>query len=158
MQLLVAPETIDFAAIYPGPDASRSGTIFEAPFGYKPNGVGSYLSNRVDYGYYEGLENANTPAAVRRKIDELAVHPERALLLQEHFNDDCEVDPHAERRSLSRVFFFPYTARVSHPESVHQPLCSYISDHYTLAQPPVLENFRYGLWVPKAGTAAVAQQ
>ena len=158
IQLLVAPETIDFAAIYPGPDASRSGAIFEAPFGYKPNGVGSYLSNRVDYGYYEGLENANTPAAVRRKIDELAVHPERALLLQEHFNDACEVDPRAERHTLGRVFFFPYTARVSHPESVHQPLCRYISAHYVLAQPAVLENFGYGLWLPKGGTAVAAQR
>jgi hypothetical protein len=158
IRLLVAPKTIDFAAIYPGADASRSGAVFQAPFGYKPNGVGSYLSNRIDYGYYEGVENANTPAAVGRKINELAAHPERPLLLHEHFTDVCEVDLHGERLWISVVFFFPYTARVSHPENVHQPLCSYISDHYTLAQPPVLENFRYGLWVPKAGTAAVAQQ
>ena len=154
IQLLVAPQTIDFAAIYPGADAARSGAVFQAPFGYKPNGVGSYLSNRVDYGYYEGLENANTPAAVRRKINELAAHLERALLLQEHFTDTCEVDPHAERHEISFLFFFPYTARVSHPESIHQPLCSYIFDHYVLAQSPILENFRYGLWVPNKGTVA----
>jgi hypothetical protein len=157
IQLLVAPQTIDFAAIYPGTDASDPSAVFEAPFGYKPNGVGSYLSNRIDYGYYEGVENANTPAAVSRKINELATHRERALLLQEHFTDACELDPHAERHEISVLFFFPYIARATHPENVHQPLCSYISNHYSLVQPPVLENFRYGLWVPKAGTAAVAQ-
>jgi hypothetical protein len=154
IQLLVVPQTIDFAAIYPGTDASGPTAVFQAPFGYKPNGVGSYLSDRIDYGYYEGVENANTPAAVGRKISELAAHPERALLLQEHFTDACELDPHAERHEISVLFFFPYTARVSHSENLHQPLCSYISDHYVLVQPAALENFRYGLWVPKPGLAA----
>ena len=158
IQQLVTPQTIDFAAIYPGSNASGPTAVFQAPFGYKPNGVGSYLSDRIDYGYYEGVENANTRDAVSRKINELAAHPERPLLLQEHYTDACELDPQAERKEISVLFFFPYTARVSHPENVHQHLCSYISDHYTLAQPPVLENFRYGLWAPKARTAAGTQQ
>ena len=39
---------------------------------------------------------------------------------QEHFTDACVLDPRAERHIISFLFFFPYTARVSHAESVHQ--------------------------------------
>ena len=37
-------------------------------------------------------------------------------------------DGSLQRGLLSVFFFFPYLARVSHPVSVHQPLCDYIAE------------------------------
>jgi hypothetical protein len=149
--LPVAPPKIDIFALYPELDPSRSDGRFEAPFGYKPNSIGSYLSSQIEYGFYEGAENANTPAAVNRKIDELARHPERAVLIREHTSHNvCTVDASLERSVISALFLFPYEARPSHTESVHKPLCDYILDHYQLAHPATLENYRYELWTPKS--------
>ncbi|HEY2013517.1 MAG TPA: hypothetical protein VGH38_08465, partial [Bryobacteraceae bacterium] len=46
-------ERIDFASIYHGFNSAGTDGILEAPFGYKPNGLGSYLATDVDYGFYE---------------------------------------------------------------------------------------------------------
>jgi hypothetical protein len=142
------PATIDFASLYPGIGVPGPDGNFEAPFGYKPNGFGSYHSSAVDYGYYEGMENANTPLAVQRKIDELMQHSDRYLLLPDESASLCRVDGSLQRGLLSVFFFFPYLARVSHPVSVHQPLCDYIAGHYTLARPATPDNFEYELWTP----------
>jgi hypothetical protein len=148
LRVHVVPATIDFASLYPGLDVSRPDGILEAPFGYKPNGFGSYHSSAVDYGYYEGIENANTPLAVQRKIDELAGHPDRDLLLPNESASLCNVDGRLRQQILSVFFLFPYTARVTHPVSVHQPLCDYIAGHYTLARSATPDNFEYELWTP----------
>jgi hypothetical protein len=148
LRVHVVPATIDFASLYPGLNVSRPDGNFEAPFGYQPNGFGSYHSSAVDYGYYEGMENANTPHAVQRKIDELAQHPDRDLLLPDASASLCSVDGSLQRGLLSVFFFFPYLARVSHPVSVHQPLCDYIAEHYTLARSATPNNFEYELWTP----------
>ena len=78
----------------------------DAPFGYKPNGYATYLSGAVDYGYYKGLENANTPAAVERKIDELARHPERDLLIPAPSAGLCAADVRLERALMHGALFF----------------------------------------------------
>jgi hypothetical protein len=149
-----APDEIDFGSVYPGFDLTRSHGIFEAPFGYKPNGLGSYHSSKVDYGFYEGLENANTPRAVQRKIDELAQYPERDLLLPQSSGDLCGFDVNLERQLITVLFFFPYTASVAHPISPHAPLCDYIASHYTLAEMATPENFGYELWTPRRASPA----
>ena len=128
LRVHVVPATINFASLYPGLNVSRPDGNFEAPFGYQPNGFGSYHSSAVNYGYYEGMENANTPHAVQRKIDELAQHPDRDLLLPDASASLCSVNGSLQRGLLSVFFFFPYLARVSHPVSVHQPLCDYIAE------------------------------
>jgi hypothetical protein len=128
--------------------------VVEAPFGYKPNGLGSYLSSTVDYGYYEGLENANTPRAVQRKIDELAQHSRRKLVLPGGFKDICRVNAVDQRHLITMFFFFPYTARVSHSIGVHEPICDYITGHYHLVDEPGRENFEYGLWSPNTSFVA----
>ncbi len=127
---------------------------FEAPFGYRPNGFGSYHSSAVDYGYYEGIENANTPLAVQRKIDELMQHPDRDLLLPDASASLCSVNGLLQQQILTAFFFFPYLARVAHPVSVHQPLCDYIAGHYTLARSATADNFEYELWVPNKPSSA----
>lgn len=143
------PVTINFDAIYP--DAGLgSDSVVEAPFGYMPNGFATYRSQRMEYGYYEGVENANTPAAIARKIDELAEHPERDLVLPGPSRKLCSVDGQSERLLLTVLFSFPYTGRVVHPESVHQPLCDYIGAHYSQAYAASDERFGYELWTPRS--------
>ena len=67
---LAAPDRINLASLYP----SWHGT-FLAPFGYKPNGIGTYLTDQIDYGYYDGLLNAFTVAAIHQKLAEIKVSP-----------------------------------------------------------------------------------
>ena len=141
------PERIDFQALYPGVAPELLG-VLEAPFGYRPGHWTTYHSSAVDYGYYEGPENANTPQAVERKITELAAHPERAVLLPEDSGELCDAHARLDRAVITVYFAFPYTARVSHPVSVRQPLCGYIVSHYARAQPATAEDFHYELWVP----------
>jgi hypothetical protein len=123
---------------------------FAAPFGYRPNHIGTYLNSRIDYGFYEGLENANTPAAVRRKIDDLAHHPQDAVLLLHNFDDNCLVDDSGERKLIGILFFFPYPARVIHTDSVYRPLCDYIHEHYKLNNEAGLSGDSYQLWVAES--------
>lgn len=136
------PEKIDFAHVYP----SWRGT-FLAPFGFAPSGLGTYLSDKINYGRYEGFENANTLAAIHEKVAEMNDHPERALLLPEQFEHKCQIDVSAERSKLSALYMFPYLGRAVHPESIRKPVCVYILTHYKLEQEPSEENFWYGLWV-----------
>ena len=143
-QSYIAPKMVDLAVLYP----TWHG-VYLAPFGYRPNGIGTYLSDRVDYGRYEGTENANTVEAIQEKLAEIKNHPEKALLLPEHFEDNCRIDVARERLMLSILFDFPYLGRAVHTESVRQPICDYISSHYELEQLPTSENFEYGFWVAK---------
>jgi hypothetical protein len=138
------PKTVDFSRIYP----SWHGT-FLAPFWYKPNGVGTYFSNQVDYGFFEGFANANTVDAIHIKLTEIKNHPEKALLLPDHFEGYCQVNIPAERQGISVLFAIPYFGKAVHLESVRQPICNYILAQYKLEQEPSLQNFGYGLWVAK---------
>lgn len=135
---------VNLAAIYPIWRGK-----FAAPFGYRPNGVGTYLSDRIDYGFYEGLENANTVSAVERKMDDLTREPQTALLLHDRFEGQCAVDGVGELRSIQYLFLIPYRVSLRHGTSVYAPLCDYIRMHYTMSMAPSAENFRYGLWVRK---------
>jgi hypothetical protein len=102
----------------------------------------------VDYGFYEGIENANTPLAVERKIEELAEHPERDLLLPPGVEGYCGVDAGVQQQLMTALFFFPYTARVVHPVGVREPLCAYIASHYAVVRGPTTADFGYALWAP----------
>lgn len=143
-QHLGIPDTIEFTITYP----TWHGT-FLAPLGYKPNGLGTYLSNQVDYGHFEGFENANTVDAIHEKLAEIKQNPEKALLLPDHFERTCQIDVPTERLEISLLFAFPYFGKAVHPESVRQPICDYILANYRLEQWPTSQNFWYGLWIAK---------
>jgi hypothetical protein len=140
------PDTIDLTQLYP----SWHGT-FLAPFGYKPHGdgFGSYLSSEVNYGRYEGLENANTVVAIQDKLTEIENHPEQALLLPDNFQSKCSTDVPGRRHAMSIMLNFPYIGKAVHSDNVRKPICDYITAQYRLEQKPNLENFDYGLWVAK---------
>ena len=136
--------SIDFSSLYPG-----ASEVIDVPFGYFPNGIATYHSPRLDEGFYIGLWNVSTDVQTDKKIDELARHSERDLLLPDAFVRACAPIPSVSRRTVSILFAYPFTRWPLHTEKVNAPLCSFISDHYTLAMPADVENFGYGLWKPK---------
>ena len=137
-------QEIDFAALYPG----WTGRAL-APLGYKPNGVGTYLSDRIDYGYYRGFENAITVHAVREKVEEMRLRPQEAILLPVGFRTTCQVDADGSAAQIAWLFAFPYFGKAVHLESIRRPFCDYVLAQYELKYPPEKDNFHYGLWVAK---------
>ena len=135
------PSQIDLQSTYPG-----ASDVLEAPFGYKPNQFGEYHTAGLDRGYFFGLLNAFTHAAVATKIDELRAHPDRDLLLPEDFTEECKVHPAAERRVIQVVFMSPFVPAIRHSDSASEPLCEFITTHYTVIQAAQSGNYGYELW------------
>jgi hypothetical protein len=143
------PETVDLSSIYP----SWHG-MFIAPFGYSPNGLGTYASNKIEFGFYYELANATSPSAIYQKIAEIKSYPDKALLLSGYFQDSCNKDVSAERLEHAVELGLPYTQRVAHRESVSSPLCDYIFAQYKVDVAPSQQNFGYGLWLYKNAEAS----
>lgn len=150
------PEVIPLQTIYRTADFGVSDPALLVPFGYKPNGLASYQSTQIEYGFYNGLNAVATPKAVQAKIDELAQRPNSALLLSKGYAHACETNPRAERLVISLLFAFPYRARAAHPESIFAPMCTYIQSNYVQALPPTSENYDYGLWIPKTDASQLS--
>jgi hypothetical protein len=135
------PSQMDFRSMYPG-----ASEVLDVPFGYKPNQFGEYRAVGIDSGYFFGLLNAFTPAAVMKKIDELRAHPERDLLLPDDFREECTVHPAAERRILQVVFMSPFVPPVRHIDNVRESLCEFITTHYQVIQAAKSGDHGYELW------------
>ena len=123
-----------------------SGTVFEAPFSFTPSRFGTLQTKEIDPGFYFGMVNVLTPQAVQRKVAELADHPERPLLVLAGNEDSCTPDPEGERQTITLYFWYPYHAAVRNPDSVLEPVCTYIRTHYRVAIPASPEHFGYALW------------
>ena len=137
-------ETVDVTEMYP---EWHDGYL--APFGYKPNGFGTDLKGQVDYGRYEGVENANTPAAIEEKLSEIREHPGKALLLPDQYETFCKIDIRAERQEIEFLFASPYFKIPAHLESPRQPICAYIQEHYSLVVQPSAGTQSYGIWIKR---------
>jgi hypothetical protein len=140
------PETIDFAAIYPGAGL-MAGQAMGAPLTYLPNSLSEYEGSDVHEGRYFGLQNVLTPAQMQVKVDELEAHPEWDLLMPKSFPDNCAADPTGGIHWLRRLFVFPYMRRPRHTENLAAPLCEYVQREYREVAPAAPENFGYSLWV-----------
>lgn len=134
----------DVAALYPG----WSGDFF-APFGYRPNGFGTYRSGRVSYGRFEDVIDVSSPRAVDEKVAEIREHLDWALIVPYDYELYCQVNPTKERHYLTVLMLFPYFARPAHPVNVRNAICETIRSEYRLAQEPSEQTLGYGLWVPK---------
>lgn len=141
----------DFARIYPGVPVDWDHVVMDAPFGFDPShSFAMYRSAQVDFGFYEGDENANTPAAVQRKIAELAAHPERPVLMPGHAEDGAPpIDYRAKQHELTLIADFPYRAHPKHLEPIYAPLYDYLRVHYELAAAATPADYSYELWLPK---------
>lgn len=138
------PAKLDLNRLFPTWPGS-----FLAPFGYRPGGVATYHSSRIEYGRFEELIDVSTPRSVTKKVEELKEHPEKALILPKRFENVCQGDVDVERLFISLAFVVPYRGQVVHPDSVRHPICDYIRERYRLEQQPTPQTFWYGLWVPK---------
>ena len=137
----------DVATLYPGWRGH-----FLAPFGYRPDGFGTYRSSRVDYGRFEEVIDVSTPRAVDEKVAEMRGHPDWALIVPYDYERFCQVNPTKERHYLTVLMLFPYFASPVHPINVCNEICETIRREYRQAQEPSSQNFGYGLWVPKGSS------
>jgi hypothetical protein len=128
---------------------------FSAPFGYTRS-LGTYYSPQIDFGFYEGFENANTTSAIARKIDGLKGTPQRAVLLPDGFEALCGIDAIADRKAMSEIFIRPFNAVIKNPTNIREPVCDYIRANYVLTEPPAERNFGYGLWLSRRLDPATA--
>lgn len=153
----IFPKNADIASLYAVNSRNVSDPLFEAPFGYEPKAIGFALAPQIDYGFFYGTADANTPAAVALKIRELALHPKRSLLLPADFEPNfCSVDENKEQTIVSVLLGVNYSRNVAHPDSIRKPLCSYINSRYQRVAPADPANFGYELWSPLNATAVVS--
>ena len=54
---------------------------YVAPFGFRPDGFGTYQSPRIEYGRFEDVINVSIPHSVDQKLREMSTRPDRALIL-----------------------------------------------------------------------------
>jgi hypothetical protein len=124
-----------------------TGTML-APFGLKPTCAGQSRPAMIDTGYFYGVDNMLSPAMVARKIGEMQKHPEQKLLLPEKFDGVCIVNAELQRRFLEVLFVYPFHKKAEHLDSVGEPLCTYIQDHYHRTKN--LGEHGYQVWSPNA--------
>jgi hypothetical protein len=134
---------IDLAGLFP-----QIHDVVWVPFGFSPDRIGLYHDVRLDPGRYSGMVNVVSEKSVAYKISELGKNPDRQLLLPRNIQKQCLLDPAQEIESIRILFLFPYKAKPAHPESLTQPLCSYILEHYRREQDATRQTFGYELWAP----------
>lgn len=132
----------DLAATYP----NWTGSFF-VPWGFRPNGIGTYLSPRIDYGRFDGLQNMNTVSAITETIQHLSSNPQEALLVPANFEDTCQINEAGEKLIISFLLDTVYLRKVAHPTSIRKPICDYIIANYRMTQAPDAQHYNYGLWV-----------
>jgi hypothetical protein len=143
-QLSQHGSAIDVPALFGQP----AGTVFAAPFGFAPSHFGLYHSPAIEEGYYAETVNIATPAGITRVIDELAAHPSRPLLMLPGRETNCASNAAAAQHYLRETFLYPYSARAVHLESIGEPLCRYLQQHYHRAEAATPARFDYELWQP----------
>jgi hypothetical protein len=139
---VVGVPALDLRAAYP-----KATGVLEAPFNFRPNGLGAYRSLNIDTGYFEGIDVALVPESIQRKISELEIHPSRALLLPAHFEGQCGLSPDGDKAAIRMLFWYPYRNQPRNFVNTVEPLCRYISAHYQMIQEPSPQGYLYGVWM-----------
>jgi len=129
-----------FLAMWPG--------SYVAPFGFRPDGFGTYQSSRIEYGRFEDVINVSMPHSVHQKISEMSTNPDRALILPAGPEGYCSPNTIAEKHYLQLLLLSPYIGTVKHTDSPRQEVCQYIDDHYQKVVEPSQETWWYGIWAP----------
>jgi hypothetical protein len=134
---------IDLAGLFP-----QARDVVWVPFGFSPDRIGLYHDVRLDPGRYSAMVNVVSEKSVAYKISELGKNPDRQLLLPSKIQNQCLLNPAQEIESIRKLFLFPYKAKPVHTESMTQPVCSYILQHYRREQDATPKTFGYELWAP----------
>ena len=121
---------------------------YVAPFGYRPDGFGTYHSSRIEFGHFEDLIDVSTPHSVEEKVAEMQSHPARALILPYHFDEYCRTNQRTESHFLEVLLLFPRIGKIVHADYAREPICQYMDDHYRMLVEPAADTFWYGIWIP----------
>jgi len=122
---------------------------YVAPFGFRPDGFGTYQSPRIEYGRFEDVINVSMPHSIHQKVGEMTVNPDRALILPARPEGYCLPNPTAEKHYLQVLLLSPYIGKVTHTDSPREEVCRYITDHYQTVVEPSPETWWYGIWAPR---------
>lgn len=136
------PEIQEFLASWPG--------NYVAPFGFRPDGFGTYQSPRIEYGRFEDVINVSMPHSIEQKLGEMSSRPDRALILPPKPEEYCRPIPVREKHYLQVLLLSPYIGSAAHTDSPRQKICRYINDHYHLVVEPSDQTWSYGIWAPSA--------
>jgi len=121
---------------------------YVAPFGYRPDGFGTYHSPRIEFGRFEDLIDVSTPHSVEEKVGEMQGSPEKALILPYRPDEYCRTNQRAESHFLEMLLLFPHIGNFVHADFARAPICRYVNEHYRKLVEPEPETFWYGIWVP----------
>lgn len=121
---------------------------YVAPFGFRPDGFGTYQSPRIDYGRFEDIINVSMPHSVTEKLSEISTNSERALILPAGPELYCRPGARSERQYLKLLLLSPYIGNIVHMDSPRLEICRYIASHYHPILEPSAETWSYGVWVP----------
>lgn len=102
--------------------------IADAPLGLTSNGFAD-RSGKIDYGYFQGLQDDVTSIQLASVIRWLQSHPERPLVLPVGAARDCYHYPEGENRNFESIYGIPW-ARPRRRMDIFDPLCDYIATHY----------------------------
>jgi len=156
VQTTIPADSISVDRLYPSWHGG-----FLAPFGFTPNGLGTTLSTRIDYGPYDGWSNNGTPQSIARTLSEIENDPDRAILLRQRFLESCEIHPAGERVFLSLQANTIYLRQVVHRDSIRKSICDFILANYVQAQAADEQHYEYGLWIrrdPQASSSPTGRQ
>lgn len=134
------PKIQTFLASWPG--------NYVAPFGFRPDGFGTYQSPRIEYGRFQDVINVSMPHSIEQKLSEMSTNPDRALILPVKSEEYCRPVPIHEKHYLEVLLLSPYIGNVSHTDSPREEVCRYISDHYHVVVEPSDATWWYGIWAP----------
>ena len=121
---------------------------YVAPFGFRPDGFGTYQSPRIEYGRFEDVINVSMPHSIEQKLSEMSTQPDRALILPRKPEEYCRPVPIHEKHYLEVLLLSPIIGKVTRTDSPREVVCQYINDHYHLLVEPSDETWWYGIWAP----------
>ena len=122
------------------------GTQFQVPFAFTVSHAGRYHGPHLHTGYFQGLDDVETPELVERKISELVQHPERPLLIPDGDEMSCYLDAAGQRSFDSHLMMYPLRTPLRHQDDILNGFCDYIRANYHQTAAATPERYGYGVW------------
>jgi len=145
LRSLEVPRSLDPHVVFP-----NASPIVSVPFEYLPNKLNNYQGPDIYEGFYMGTLNILTPAEAQRKLDELRMHPEMDLVVQNNSYAPSEPDA-GIRVQIKELLILPWVPKPKRTASSIPPYDSFIREHYEFVVEPSPATFGYGLMRRKAG-------
>ena len=125
-----------------------TGDVLQAPFGFFPDGTGTWRASLIDTGRFLSEDNVVNQAEVEEKVTELRIHSNRELLMPPNADSLCEVPDRKDLREVRLFALIPFRRAEIHSKSLVAPLCTFINSHYVRMQDASTRTFGYSVWRP----------